>query len=103
MIAVGVTAQIQIAMSGGVSIERPNQEWAIYITSLPMARGFVSLAIVVDWLSRRVLALVGIDQHEGRFPDLMQSMRRLPNMADRRVFNTDQGSQFASALHMRSG
>ena len=29
--------------------------WAIDITYIPMARGFVYLAVVLDWFSRRVL------------------------------------------------
>ncbi len=32
----------------GMTIDRPNQVWAMDITSGPMARGFVSLAAVVD-------------------------------------------------------
>jgi len=34
---------------------RPNQVWAKDITYIPMARGFVYLACVVDWFTRRVL------------------------------------------------
>nr|ART40260.1 K399 [uncultured bacterium] len=37
-------------------VERPNQVWAMDITYIPMAHGFVYLAAVVDWYSRRVLA-----------------------------------------------
>jgi putative transposase len=40
----------------GVAIERPNQVWAMDITYLPMARGFVYLTVVLDWATRRVLA-----------------------------------------------
>ena len=40
----------------GVTIDRPNQVWAMDITYIPMARGFVYLAAVVDWFSRRVLS-----------------------------------------------
>ena len=40
----------------GLTIERPNQVWAMDITYIPMARGFVYLAVVLDWFSRRVLA-----------------------------------------------
>ena len=40
----------------GLVIDRPNQVWAMDITYIPMARGFVYLAAVVDWFSRRVLA-----------------------------------------------
>ena len=40
----------------GLSIERVNQVWAMDITYIPMAHGFVYLAAVMDWFSRRVLA-----------------------------------------------
>src|SRR4029077_13635411 len=34
----------------------PNQVWAMDITYIPMTRGFVYLAVVLDWFSRRVLS-----------------------------------------------
>ena len=40
----------------GVKIDRVDQVWAMDITYIPMARGFVYLAAVVDVFSRRVLA-----------------------------------------------
>jgi Integrase core domain len=40
----------------GMEIVRPNQVWAMDITYVPMARGFVYLAVVLDWFSRRVLS-----------------------------------------------
>ncbi len=39
-----------------MDIMRPNQVWAMDITYIPMARGFVYLAVVLDWFSRRVLS-----------------------------------------------
>ena len=33
----------------GLTIDRPNQIWAMDITYVPMARGFVYLAAVIDW------------------------------------------------------
>lgn len=39
-----------------LAVTRPDQVWAMDITYIPMARGFVYLAAVVDWFSRRVLA-----------------------------------------------
>ena len=39
-----------------LAVTRPNQVWAMDITYIPMARGFVYLAAVIDWFSRRVLA-----------------------------------------------
>ena len=37
-------------------ITRSNQVWAMDITYIPMARGFIYLAAVLDWFTRRVLA-----------------------------------------------
>ena len=37
-------------------VTRANQVWAMDITYIPMARGFVYLAAVIDWFSRRVLS-----------------------------------------------
>jgi putative transposase len=39
-----------------LAIARPNQVWATDITYIPMAKGFVYLAAIVDWFSRKVLA-----------------------------------------------
>src|SRR6266850_1286511 len=39
-----------------MEVTRPNQVWAMDITYIPMARGFVYLAVALDWFSRRVLA-----------------------------------------------
>ena len=41
----------------GMAITRPNHVWAMDITYIPMARGFVYLAVVLDWFSRRVQIL----------------------------------------------
>ena len=40
----------------GLSIDRPNQVFAMDITYIPMARGFVYLVAVLDWYSRKVLS-----------------------------------------------
>src|SRR4051794_12633125 len=39
-----------------LAVTRPNQVWAMDLTYVPMARGFVYLAAVIDWFSRRVLS-----------------------------------------------
>ena len=39
-----------------LDVVRPNQVWAMDITYIPLARGFVYLAAVLDWFSRRVLS-----------------------------------------------
>ncbi len=40
----------------GMQIERANQVWAMDMTYIPMAHGFVYLTAVLDWATRRVLA-----------------------------------------------
>ena len=37
-------------------VTRPNRDWAMDIPYIPMARGFIHLAAVMDWCPRRVLA-----------------------------------------------
>ena len=78
-----------------ITIEQPNQVWAMDITYIPMRRGFVYLVAVMDWASRRVLAwrlsntltadfcVEALEEAIGQYgtPDIV---------------NTDQGSQFTS-------
>jgi putative transposase len=40
-----------------ITIDRPNQVWATDITYVPMARGYMFLAAVVDWFSRKVIPI----------------------------------------------
>lgn len=76
-------------------ITRPNQVWAMDITYIPMARGFVYLAAVVDWFSRRVLAWRLSITLEAAFciEALEEAMARYGRPE---IVNTDQGSQFTS-------
>src|SRR5207248_834712 len=40
----------------GLAIERVNQVWCSDVTYIPMAKGFVYLVVIMDWVSRAVLA-----------------------------------------------
>ena len=40
----------------GVEINRVNQVWAADITYIPMAQGFLYLAAIMDWHSRKVIS-----------------------------------------------
>ncbi|MGY3079415.1 putative transposase [Bradyrhizobium sp. LM6.10] len=89
----------------GLAIERANQVWAMDITYIPMARGFVYLAVVLDWATRRVLSWRLSITMEAAFcvetledamvrhgkPEISAQCRR--HCRD----NTDQGSQFTGA------
>ena len=80
----------------GVAVERPNQVWAMDITYIPMARGFVYLAAVVDWFSRRVLAWRLSITLEVEF--CLAAVEEALSLHGRpEIFNTDQGSQSTSA------
>ena len=80
----------------GVAIERANQVWAMDITYIPMARGFVYLAAVVDWASRRVLAhRVSISMDTDFCREALEEA--LARYGCPEIFNTDQGSQFTSS------
>jgi len=79
----------------GVSVDRPNQVWAMDITYVPMARGFVYLTAVVDWFSRRVLSWrVSITMEAAFCVEALEEA--LARHGQPEIFNTDQGSQFTS-------
>ena len=77
----------------GMAITRPNQVWAMDITYIPMARGFVYLAVVLDWFSRRVLSWrVSITMEAAFCVETLEDALARHGKPD--IFNTDQGSQF---------
>jgi putative transposase len=79
----------------GLAVTRVNQVWAMDITYIPMARGFVYLAAVVDWFSRRVLSWRVSITMEVEFC-LEAVEEALARHGKPEIFNTDQGSQFTS-------
>ena len=79
-----------------VEITQPNQVWAMDITYIPMARGFVYLAVVLDWFSRRVLSWrVSITMEAAFCIEALEDA--LARHGRPGIFNTDQGSQFTGA------
>jgi putative transposase len=78
------------------AIERASAAWALDITYLPMARGWVYLVAVLDWYRRRALA------HRASITMGADFCVEALNEAVARcgapeIVNTDQGSQFSSA------
>jgi putative transposase len=80
----------------GIEITQPNQVWAMDITYIPMARGFVYLTVVLDWFSRRVLSWrLSITMEAAFCVEALEDA--LARHGKPEIFNTDQGSQFTGA------
>jgi putative transposase len=80
---------------GGLAIERVNQVWCADVTYIPMAQGFLYLVVIMDWVSRAVMAwrlsnTLGADFCVEALEEALARYGR-PE-----IFNTDQGSQFTS-------
>jgi putative transposase len=79
----------------GLTIDRANQVWASDITYIPMARGFVYLAAVMDWFARRILTWrLSITLEVDFCIETVDEALRLYGRPE--IFNTDQGSQYTS-------
>jgi putative transposase len=79
----------------GLSIDRPNQVFAMDITYIPMARGFVYLVAVLDWYSRKVLSWrVSITMDVDFCLEALEEAINVHGVPE--IVNTDQGSQFTS-------
>lgn len=79
----------------GLTINKPNQVWAMDITYIPMAKGFIYLCAVVDWASRKVLShRVSITMETDFCLEALEEA--LGTHGKPETFNTDQGSQFTS-------
>jgi putative transposase len=80
----------------GLTVDRPDQVWAMDISYIPMKRGFVYLAAVIDWHTRRVLAWrVSITMEVDFCLEVVEEA--IARHGKPQIFNTDQGSQFTSA------
>jgi putative transposase len=93
----GHTKHIRPYLLRGLEITRPNQVWAIDITYIPMAKGFMYLTAIIDLYSRYIVGWdVSNNLHaETTLSVLQQAIQQhgKPGMV-----NSDQGSQFTCAL-----
>ncbi|NPD21758.1 IS3 family transposase [Alterinioella nitratireducens] len=78
-----------------LAVNRPNQVWAMDITYIPMARGFVYLVAVLDWFSRKVLAW-RLSVTLETAPCLEAMNEAIRRFGKPEIMNSDQGSQFTS-------
>ncbi|MGI9142613.1 MAG: IS3 family transposase [Fluviibacter sp.] len=79
----------------GISIREANQVWALDTTYIPMAKGFVYLTCVIDWVSRKVLAAkVAITLESCHAVEVLK--QAFARYGRPQIINTDQGSQFTA-------
>jgi putative transposase len=84
----------------GLSVERPNHVWSIDLTYIRLVDGFVYLAAIVDWYSRKILSWdlsLTLDKSSG-IEVLGRALRRYGSPA---VFNSDQGVQYTSPAFLQ--
>ena len=87
--------KVYLYLLGGMAIERVNQVWCSDVTYIPMAKGFLYLVVIMDWVSRAVLAWRLSNTLGAEF--CVEALEEALACNGRpEIFNTDQGSQFTS-------
>jgi len=84
--------------AGQIVIDRANKVWSTDITYIKLETGFVYLAAVIDWHSKKILSwkLSNTMDNTLVMAVLKESLSRYPKPE---IFNTDQGSQYTSKEH----
>lgn len=85
--------------AGRVIIEKTNQVWSIDITYIKLEKGFVYLATIIDWHSKKILSwklsnTIDVSLTTGV---LKEALALYPKPE---IFNTDQGSQYTAKAHI---
>ena len=83
-----------------LSIEHPNQVWAIDITYIPMKKGYMYLVAIIDLYSRYVVNWSVSNTMEAEWcKGVLQEAIEMHGCPQ--IINTDQGSQFTSEVFSR--
>ncbi|WP_337251679.1 IS3 family transposase [Maribacter halichondriae] len=84
-----------------LKVERPDQVWATDITYIPMRKGFMYLAAIIDLHSRYVLNWSVSNTMDAQW--CKETLEEAISVHGRpEIINTDQGSQFTSEVFTRS-
>jgi putative transposase len=79
-------------------IERTNQVWSTDITYIKLARGFVYLAAIIDWHSKKIVSWkLSNTMDVSLATDVLKEALALYPKPE--IFNTDQGSQYTAKAH----
>jgi putative transposase len=89
----GLAKYIRPYLLKGLAVMRPNQVWAIDITYIPMAKGFLYLTAIIDLYSRYVVGWGLSNSLESVNSHLVLKRAILAN-GKPEIINSDQGSQF---------
>jgi putative transposase len=89
----GLAKYIRPYLLKGLAVIRPNQVWAIDITYIPMAKGFLYLTAIIDLYSRYVVGWGLSNSLESVNSHLVLKRAILAN-GKPEIINSDQGSQF---------
>ena len=82
-----------------VAIENPNQVWATDITYIKLEKGFVYLAAIIDWNSKKILSWKLSNTMDVKLTTdvLNEALQKYP---EPEIFNSDQGSQYTAQAHV---
>jgi len=82
-----------------VVIENPNQVWATDITYIKLEKGFVYLAAIIDWNSKKILSWKLSNTMDVKLTTdvLNEALQKYP---EPEIFNSDQGSQYTAQAHV---
>ena len=84
-----------------LKIERPNQVWAMDITYIPMAKGFMYLTAIIDLYSRYVVGWSVSNTMDAEWCAQLVS-QTIEQHGCPQIMNTDQGSQFTSDVFVNT-
>ncbi len=85
--------------AGQIIIDRANKVWSTDITYIKLEKGFVYLAAIIDWHSKKILSwkLSNTMDVSLTISVLNEALALYPKPE---IFNTDQGSQYTSKAHI---
>lgn len=93
----GLAKFIRPYLLRGLKIARPNQVWCTDITYIPMKKGFMYLTAIIDVYSRKILGWSISNALDARWClQMLEETIKMHGVPE--IVNTDQGSQYTSAL-----
>ena len=85
--------------AGQVVIDRANKVWSTDITYIKLEKGFVYLAAIIDWHSKKILSWkLSNTMDISLVTDVLKEALALYPKPE--IFNTDQGSQYTAKAHV---